>query len=46
MTFVEQLHKVNEVCTLKIIETFLAVKFMSRQEAERIFPLTFHRVKY
>ena len=29
MTFVEQLHKVNEAHTLKIIEIVLAMKFIT-----------------
>ena len=43
MTFAEQLHKENEARTLKIIGTFLAVKFISHRTTERIFSLLLHR---
>ena len=42
MTLIERLQKANEARTLKIIGTFLAVKFMSHRATERIFSLSLH----
>ena len=42
MTFVKQMHNVNEAPTSKTIDTFLAVKFMSHRAAEKMLSPSLH----